>query len=36
MIQGVRNYKTFMMFSATMQPYVEKIAREYLKFPAFI
>ena len=24
------------MFSATMQPYVEKIAREYLKHPAYI
>ncbi len=24
------------MFSATFQPYVEKMAREYLRFPAFI
>ncbi len=36
MMEGIRNYKTFKMFSATMQPYVEKIARDYLKFPAFI
>ena len=36
MIDGVRNYKTFHMFSATMQPYVEKLARDYLRFPAFI
>ena len=33
---GQKNYKIFHMFSATMQPYVEKIAREYLKYPAFI
>ena len=36
MIDGTRNYKTFHMFSATMQPYVEKLARDYLRFPAFI
>jgi len=35
-MEGIRNYKSFKMFSATMQPYVERIAREYLKFPAFI
>ena len=33
---GQKNYKVFHMFSATMQPYVEKIAREYLKYPAYI
>jgi len=33
---GERNYKTFLMFSATMQPLVEKMARQYLKFPSFI
>ena len=36
MASGVKNYKTFLMFSATMQPLVEKMARQYLKFPAFI
>lgn len=36
MVQGKRNYKTFMMFSATMQPLVEKMARQYLKHPSFI
>ena len=36
MRSGAGNYKTFLMFSATMQPLVEKMARQYLKFPAFI
>ena len=36
MSKGEKNFKTFLMFSATMQPLVEKMAREYLKFPAFI
>ena len=36
MCKGEKNFKTFLMFSATMQPLVEKMAREYLKFPAFI
>jgi len=36
MATGEQNFKTFLMFSATMQPLVEKMAREYLKFPAFI
>ena len=36
MALGHHNYKIFHMFSATMQPYVEKLAREYLRFPAFI
>ena len=36
MFNGTRNFKVFHMFSATMQPYVEKIAREYLKHPVMI
>lgn len=36
MINGEQNFKTFLMFSATMQPLVEKMARQYLKFPSFI
>lgn len=36
MEKGVKNFKTFLMFSATMHPLVEKMAKEYLKFPAFI
>ena len=36
MCSGEANYKTFFMFSATMQPLVEKMARLYLKHPAFI
>mmetsp|Transcript_26414 Transcript_26414/g.35292 ORF Transcript_26414/g.35292 Transcript_26414/m.35292 type:complete len:85 (-) Transcript_26414:647-901(-) len=36
MLTGEQNFKTFLMFSATMQPLVEKMARQYLKFPAFI
>ena len=36
MCSGAQNFKTFLMFSATMQPLVEKMARQYLKFPAFI
>jgi ATP-dependent RNA helicase DDX23/PRP28 len=36
MIRGEKLYKTFMMFSATMIPEVEKLARKYLRFPAFI
>jgi ATP-dependent RNA helicase DDX23/PRP28 len=36
MARGERFYKTFVMFSATMLPYIEKIARKYLKFPAMV
>ena len=36
MVRGERFYKTFVMFSATMLPQVEKIARKYLRFPAMI
>ena len=36
MARGERNFKTFMMFSATMQPLVEKMARQYLKFPVMV
>jgi ATP-dependent RNA helicase DDX23/PRP28 len=36
MIRGDRFYKTFVMFSATMLPQVEKIARKYLRYPAMI
>lgn len=36
MARGERFFKTFVMFSATMLPYIEKIARKYLKFPAMI
>ena len=36
MVEGKQNFKTFLMFSATMHPLVEKMARQYLKFPAFI
>ena len=36
MIRGQKFYKTFVMFSATMLPQVEKIARKYLRFPAMI
>jgi ATP-dependent RNA helicase DDX23/PRP28 len=33
---GLRNFKTMHMFSATMEPLVEKMARQYLKFPAMV
>jgi ATP-dependent RNA helicase DDX23/PRP28 len=36
MQNGEKLYKTFMMFSATMLPEVEKLARKYLRFPAYI
>jgi hypothetical protein len=36
MIRGEHFYKTFVMFSATMLPEVEKIARKYLRYPAMI
>jgi ATP-dependent RNA helicase DDX23/PRP28 len=36
MVRGQKFYKTFVMFSATMLPQVEKIARKYLRFPAMI
>ena len=36
MMNGEKNFKTFLMFSATMQPLVEKMARMYLKCPSFI
>jgi len=36
MLAGHRNFKTMQMFSATMQPLVEKMARQYLKFPALV
>jgi len=36
MATGEKNFKTFLMFSATMQPLVEKMARMYLKYPSFI
>lgn len=36
MLAGIRNFKIMHMFSATMEPLVEKMAREYLKFPATV
>ena len=36
MVAGIQNYKTFLMFSATMEPLVELMARKYLKYPAKI
>jgi ATP-dependent RNA helicase DDX23/PRP28 len=36
MMKGEKHYKTFVMFSATMIPQVEKLARKYLKSPAYI
>jgi superfamily II DNA/RNA helicase len=36
MARGMKFFKTFVMFSATMLPEIEKIARKYLKFPAMI
>lgn len=36
MQRGEKFYRTFMMFSATMLPQVEKLARRYLRFPAYI
>jgi ATP-dependent RNA helicase DDX23/PRP28 len=36
MVRGEKLYKTFVMFSATMLPQIEKIARKYLRFPAMI
>jgi ATP-dependent RNA helicase DDX23/PRP28 len=36
MLAGIRNYKTMHMFSATMEPLVEKMARQYLKFPVMV
>ena len=36
MTKGIKFYKTFMMFSATMLPQVEKLARKYLRCPAYI
>lgn len=36
MIKGEKYYKTFVMFSATMLPQIEKLARKYLRSPAFI
>ena len=36
MVAGIQNYKTFLMFSATMEPLVEIMARKYLKHPAKI
>lgn len=36
MVRGEKFYKTFVMFSATMIPEVEKLARKYLRSPAYI
>jgi ATP-dependent RNA helicase DDX23/PRP28 len=36
MVRGERNYKIVHMFSATMQPSVERMARRYLKAPIHI
>lgn len=36
MFNGEKLYKTFTMFTATMQPWIEKLARKYLRFPAFV
>eukprot|EP00347_Sterkiella_histriomuscorum_P020962 403335789 len=36
MIKGQKFMKTFVLFSATMLPQIEKLARKYLRFPAFI
>jgi ATP-dependent RNA helicase DDX23/PRP28 len=36
MMRGERNFKTFVMYSATMLPQIEKMARRYLRAPAFI
>lgn len=36
MARGEKFYKTFVMFSATMMPQIEQIARKYLKFPAMV
>jgi ATP-dependent RNA helicase DDX23/PRP28 len=36
MIRGEKFFKTFTMFSATMLPQIEKIARKYLRYPAMI
>lgn len=36
MLAGHQNFKTMQMFSATMQPLVEKMARQYLKFPVLV
>lgn len=36
MQHGSRNFKVMHMFSATMQPLVEKMARQYLKYPAMV
>lgn len=36
MAQGKSFYRCFMMFSATMQPEIEKLSRKYLKHPAHV
>lgn len=36
MQKGIKNYRTMMMFSATMIPQIEKLARTHLKCPAYI
>jgi ATP-dependent RNA helicase DDX23/PRP28 len=36
MKRGDKCFRTMMMFSATMIPQIEKLARQYLKCPAFI
>ena len=36
MLKGEKFYKTFVMFSATMLPQIEKIARKYLRNPATV
>lgn len=36
MQRGEKYFKTFVMFSATMLPQIEKMARKYLRAPAFI
>ena len=36
MVAGKSFYRSFMMFSATMQPSMEKLARKYLKHPAYV
>jgi ATP-dependent RNA helicase DDX23/PRP28 len=35
-IQGVKKYRITMMFSATMSPALEKLARKYLRCPSYI
>ncbi|CDW80241.1 dead-box atp-dependent rna helicase 21-like [Stylonychia lemnae] len=35
-LRGEKFFKTFVMFSATMLPQIEKLARKYLRSPAFI